>query len=162
MDDPFLMGVLNSPARLDKEVQPLAGWQIILIAIVSDRDASNQFHNEERPASVGRTPIQHLGYVRVIHQGERLALRFKAGNNRPRVHAELNHLHGHSSADWLLLLRQVNHTTPSLADLLEHSVATYALPEDLVHDFLLTRLKTGDGMVTISTLLPDVEETPDA
>ena len=44
-----------------------------------------------RPASV--VPgVEHLGDVRVVHQGQRLPLGLEAGDHLPRVHARLDDL----------------------------------------------------------------------
>ena len=46
-------------------------------------DALDQFHDEERPAVGGRAGVEHLGDVRVVHQGQRLPLGLEAGEHLP-------------------------------------------------------------------------------
>jgi len=38
--------VLNGLANFDKEVEPLARRQVVLVAVVGDLDAAHQFHDE--------------------------------------------------------------------------------------------------------------------
>ena len=54
--------------------------------------------------SVGRPGVEHLGDVRVVHQGQGLPLRLEPGQDLPRVHPRLDQLDGHLPADRLGLL----------------------------------------------------------
>ena len=103
MDDAFLMCVLYALADGDEQRQPLAGRELLAIAVFGDRLTSDQLHREVRSSRVGHTAIEHLGDVRVIHHGQGLPLGFEAFDHFPRVHAGLDDLQGHGAADGLAL-----------------------------------------------------------
>ena len=92
MNDAFLMRVLNRLANLNKQVQPFASRQVVLVTVVGDFDAAYQFHDKVGTAGVRRTSLQDLGYIRMLHHRQRLALSFEAGNDLLRVHAQLDDL----------------------------------------------------------------------
>ena len=50
MDDAFLMRVWDRAADLDEQVQTLSRGELVLIAVIGDLDAADQFHHEVRPA----------------------------------------------------------------------------------------------------------------
>src|SRR5438105_7013582 len=50
MDNPFLMGVLDSLANLNEKLQPFFGGKIVLIAVVCDLDPAHQLHDKEGPS----------------------------------------------------------------------------------------------------------------
>ena len=58
----------------------------------------------------------------MVHQGQGLPLRLEAGDDLPRVHAQLDDLQGHPAADRLLLLGHVDDRHAAFADLLEELV----------------------------------------
>ena len=76
-----------------------------LVAVVGDRHAADQFHDEVRPAGVGRAGVEHLGDVRVVHQGQGLPLGLEPGDHLPGVHARLDDLQRDLAADRLLSAR---------------------------------------------------------
>ena len=51
VDDPLLMGVLDRLADRHEQLQPLARRQLLLVAVLRDRHALDQFHDEVRPAA---------------------------------------------------------------------------------------------------------------
>ena len=57
------------------------GRQLVLVAVLGDRHALDQFHDEVRPARVGRAGVEHLGDVRVVHQGQGLPLGLEPGEH---------------------------------------------------------------------------------
>ena len=65
----------------------------------------DQLHHEIRSSRVGRTGIEHLGDVRVIHQGQGLPLGLEPRHHFARVHAGLDDLQGHGAADGLASVR---------------------------------------------------------
>ena len=122
MDDPLGMSMLNGPTHLDEHSEALADRQAGLVAIVGDVYASDHLHDEVRPAGVGRAGVQHLGDVRVVHQGEGLALGFKAGDDLLRIHARLDDFQGHRSAHRVLLLGDEHEAHAAFTNLLQQLV----------------------------------------
>ena len=55
-----------------------ADAQAGVVAVLRDRDALDVLHDEEGPAALGRAAVEHLGDVRVVHQGQGLPLRLEA------------------------------------------------------------------------------------
>ena len=98
MDDGFLVRVLHALAGLDEQLQPLADLQLLLVAILRDRQARHVLHDEVRLALGRDAGIEHLGDGRVIHDRERLPFRLKALHDRLVVHARLDQLQGHGPA----------------------------------------------------------------
>src|SRR5439155_15816841 len=98
--------------------------------------------------SVGRARVEYLGDVRVVHQGNGLALGFEAGDDTLGVHAHLDHLERDLAAHWFLLLGHIDQAASPFADLLEEFVAAYAV----------TRLfggRTGTAHRRARDLVPD-------
>ena len=50
VDEASLVGVWHRAADLEEQVQPLRGAEVFLVAVGGDRDATHQFHDEQRPA----------------------------------------------------------------------------------------------------------------
>ena len=133
MNDAFLMRVLNRLANLNKQVQPFASRQVVLVTVVGDFDAAHQFHDEVGTARVRRAGLQDLGNIRMIHQRQRLALSFEAGDDLLGVHAQLDDLEGDHPPDRFLLLSHVHHATAALANLLKQFVMPDLVPRFLRH-----------------------------
>ncbi len=123
VDDPFLMGVLHGLADRD-ETAPAARAcvEIVLVAVLGDRDPADQLHHEVGPARLGGPRVEHPGDVRMVHQGQGLPLGLEAGDHLLGVHARLDDLQGHLAADRLLLLGHVDHAHAAFADLLQQLV----------------------------------------
>ena len=71
---------------------------------------------------LGRARVEHLGDVRVIHQGERLALGLEASQHLPRVHTRLDELERDHAPNRFRLLGHVDRAHAALADLLKQLV----------------------------------------
>src|ERR1019366_10305328 len=110
-----------------EEFEPLLGWKMILVAIVGDLDAPDQLHHEKRPASLGGTRVKHFSDVRMIHQGQRLPLRLKAGDDVFGIHAQLDDLEGDLAPDRLGLLGHIDHSPAAFTNLLEQLVPANAV-----------------------------------
>ena len=123
MDDPLLVSVLDGLADGDEQLKSLARGELLVIAVLCDRDALDQFHDEIGPAGLGAAGVEHAGDVGMIHHRQRLALRFEAGDHLLAVHSGLDDLESGAPADGSLLLGHVNHAHAALADLLEELVA---------------------------------------
>ena len=122
MDDPLLVGVLHGLADLHEQVQPLGDRQAVLVAIVGDRDAADQLHDEVGPAGLGGAGVEHPGDVGVVHQRQRLPLGLEPGDDLLRVHARLDDLQRHLAAHGLGLLGHVDDAHAPFADLLQQLV----------------------------------------
>ena len=114
--------MLHSLAYRHEKVQAFASRQVGLIAVVGDRDPFDEFHHEVRSARFRGPGVEHLGDVRVVHQGESLPLRLEPGNYFLGVHARLDNLQGDLASYRLKLLRHEHHTEPAFANLLQEFV----------------------------------------
>ena len=126
MDDPLLMRVLNGVADMDKKFQSLGRVEVVLVAVVGDPNAANQFHHKVRTAVLGGAGVEHFGNVWMVHDRQRLALRLEARDNLPGVHAQLDDLQGDSPADRLFLLGHIDNATTAFTKLLAQFVMTDA------------------------------------
>ena len=95
---------------------------MILIAILGDGDAADQFHDEIGPACGGFPAVKDTGDVGMIHQGQGLALGLKAGHDLARVHAGLDDLESNFSPNGLLLLGHEDDAEAAFAYLLQELV----------------------------------------
>jgi len=127
VNDAFLMGVLDGVADLHEKIQAGLGGQVVLVAVVGDFEAANQFHDEIRTAIIRRPGVEHFGDVGMVHQGESLALGLEARNDALGTHPQLDDFEGDAAADRLLLLCHVNRPTAAFADLLEQLVTPDAV-----------------------------------
>jgi len=82
----------------------------------------------------GRSCIENLGDVRVIHHRQRLALRFEAGHDFPRIHADLDYFESDAAFDGLFLFGHIDHAEPALAQLLQQLVTANAIAGLLARD----------------------------
>ena len=126
MNDSLLVGVLDGLANLYEQIQPPAGVELVLVAIIGDLDPPDQLHDEIGPPRVGGARIQHPGNVGMIHHGQRLPLSLEAGNDAPGVHAQFDDLERHAAADRFFLLRHIDHATAALANALKQFVTADA------------------------------------
>ena len=84
-------------------------------------------HHEVRAALWGRAGLEDLGDVRVIHEGQRLALGLEAIDDLGRVHAALDDLQRHRAADGFRLLGPIHLAHATRTDALQNAVAPDAL-----------------------------------
>ena len=64
VDDPLQVGVLDGVADRDEQLQPLARRELVLVAVVGDRHAADEFHHEVGPAALRGAGVEHAGDVR--------------------------------------------------------------------------------------------------
>ena len=57
--------------------------ELVVVAVLGDRDAVDQLHDEVGPAAVGRAGVEDPGDVRVVHQRQGLPLGLEAGDDLP-------------------------------------------------------------------------------
>ena len=131
VNDPLLVRVLDGVANLDEQIQPLAGVEMVLVAVVGDFDAAHQFHDKVRPPGFRRARVQHPGDVRMIHHRQRLPLGLETGDDALGVHAQLDDLEGDPAQDRLLLLGHIDHAAAAFADFLQQLVTVNAAARDL-------------------------------
>ena len=93
------------------------GGSALLVAVLGDRHALDQLHDEVGPAALRRPGVEDLGDVRVVHHGQGLALGLEAGDHPPAVHPRLDDLQGHLAAHGVRLLGQPDDAHAPLADL---------------------------------------------
>src|SRR5271166_1015777 len=92
MDDSLLVRMLNGPADLNEQLEPLGGGQLVLVTVVGDADALHQFHYKERPAGVRGARIEDFGNIGMVHERQRLTLGLETRHYLLGVHAQLNDL----------------------------------------------------------------------
>jgi hypothetical protein len=117
VDDPFLVGVLNSLADQREQFETLPSAELLLVAIICDRYALDQFHGEIRPTLVGCARIVDPGDAGVVHHRQCLPFGFEACHDLVRVHAPLDQLQSYFAADRLLLLCLVDFAHTAFAEL---------------------------------------------
>jgi len=89
MDNSFLMNVLDRVADLEEEPSRSTSREIVLVAVVSDFDASHQFHHKYGlPALVSPHPV--LGRCWMVHARSAPAVQLEAGNELLGVKAEFD------------------------------------------------------------------------
>ena len=106
-------------ADLTKHSQSLGQPQSFPIAVIRERNAVDQLHDEERPAGFRRPGIQDLGDVGVSHERKSLAFRLKPRQHGPGIHPGPDELECDLALYRLDLFGEVNDPHASLADLLE-------------------------------------------
>src|SRR5439155_22587057 len=63
VNDAFLMRVLDGVTNLHEQIEPLPGGKVGCIAVFGDLDATDQLHDEERPARLGGAGVENLGDI---------------------------------------------------------------------------------------------------
>lgn len=124
VDHPFLMGVLDGLANLDKEVEAFCGGELVHVTVGVDGHAFDEFHHEEGTPGLGGASVQHFGDVGVIHQCQRLALSLEAGHDGLTVHTQLDDFECDLAPDGFGLLGHEDRAHPAFADGLKQLVAT--------------------------------------
>ncbi len=123
VDDTFLVRMLDGTTNLDEQFEPLASGKMVLVAVVGDLYPAHQVHHEERPARLSGTRIQHLGDIRMVHQGQRLPLGLEASDDLSRIHPQLDDLEGDAAFDRFALLGHIHHAKAAFTDLFQQLVA---------------------------------------
>ena len=123
MDHPLGVGVLDRVADGHEQFQPLPRGQAVVVTELGDRDALDQLHHEER-SSIERDPrVVDLGDVRVVHEGQGLALGLEPGQHLPGIHPRLDQLDGHGALDRLGLLGHPDRAHAPFADRFQELVS---------------------------------------
>ncbi len=119
---PFWCGVLHGTADQDEQLEPLGDGELLAVAVLGDRDAADQLHDDIGVAGFGGPGVVDAGDVGMVHHGQCLALGLEPGDDLLRVHARFDDLQGHFAADGVHLLGQVDDSHAPLANLLHQLV----------------------------------------
>ena len=119
---PFWCACCTAWQTLDIQLQPLPQVELVLIAELGQGDSLDQFHHEVRQPRFGGPRVQHLGDVRMVHQGQRLPLGLEAGHDLAGIHPRLDDLERDAALQRMLLNRQVHHPHAPLANWLKQLV----------------------------------------
>jgi len=125
MNYPFVMSMLYGETDRKNQFKPIFHGQLVLIAIVCDRHSLNQLHYEVWSSRFCCACIEHLSYIWMVHQGERLTLSFEAGYYLFCVHAEFYDLQSHFADYRSFLLGHINSAESAFANLLKKLVSSY-------------------------------------
>ena len=99
VDDAFLVGVLDGATDLNEEFQSFTGGKKILITILGDARATDEFHDEVGPTGVRSTGAEDFGHVRMLHEGKGLGFGLETGDDLGGIHAELNELESDTATE---------------------------------------------------------------
>ena len=116
MDDALLVRVLHAAAHAEEELEPLAQIEAVPVAVVRDRLAGHQLHDEVGESLVGGAGFERAGDVGVIHHRERLPLALEAGEHLVGIHPEPDHLERDRPPERLELLGLVHGPHAALAE----------------------------------------------
>jgi hypothetical protein len=94
----------------------------VFVAVIRDLDTAHEFHDEVGPPRGSRPGIEHPGNIRVLHDGQGLALGLEAGNDRFGVHARSEHFQGDRATHRFFLLGLKDRAHSSFANFLEQPV----------------------------------------
>ncbi len=94
MDDQAAMGRVHGATHRGEESQAILDRQLPGVAVLGDRLAPNQLHDEIRPSLPAHPAIEQPGDARMRQTGEDLALAEKPGLDLIRIHAALDELEG--------------------------------------------------------------------
>ena len=122
MDDPFLVCVLYAKADVGEERKPLRDREPLLIAVLGDRSATYELHDEVGVAGFGGPGVVNAGDIRMFHQGEGLALGFETRDDLLGIHSRLDDLECHPAAHRGSLFSQVNDAHSAFAKRLQQLV----------------------------------------
>ncbi len=123
MNNSLLVRVLHGLTDLHKKSKPGLDADSGLIAILGDGHAFDVLHREERTPLVGHSAVKHFGDVRMIHDGQRLALELEAREDLTGVHSQLDELDRHAAPNRLNLFGDPNGSHSSFADFFQQPVA---------------------------------------
>ena len=105
-------------------MEPVGDAEPVNVAEVRERHALDEFHDEERPAALGRAGVQEPGDVRVIHERDGLPFRLEARQNGLRLPAlDADQLDRHAPLDRFRLVGHPDRAHASFADLLQQLVS---------------------------------------
>jgi hypothetical protein len=117
------MGMLHCMADVREQLQALSRREAIVVAVLCDRYAADQFHHEVRtPQAQGLQPlgfalrvphIEDPGDVGMVHQCQRLPLGLEADQTVSGVHPRLDDFERDLATHRFVLLGHENQPHPS-------------------------------------------------
>ena len=113
---PFWCACWTPAAHAEEELEPVAQIEAVPVAVVGDRLAGHQLHDEVGKALVGGAGVERAGDVGVIHHRERLPLALEAGEHLVGIHPEPDHLERDRPPERLELLGLVDGPHAALAE----------------------------------------------
>ena len=122
VNDPFLVRVLNALAELNEEAESFGDGEPMPVTVCGQTIAAHVLHCEVRPPEVRGPRFEHLGDCRMVHQCERLALRFEARDYLRCVETCFDDFDGDLPADWMHLFRQPDITHTAFAQSFEQAI----------------------------------------
>ena len=122
VDDAFLVGVLNSLADGQEQIDAFGNRQRVPRGVRRNRLAAHVLHDEIWAALRSGTRLEDPRNSRMVHQGQCLTLGLEASHHLRRVHARLDHLQRDLSVNGLGLLGEPNLAHAALADPLKQAV----------------------------------------
>ena len=81
MDDALLWACCTAWQTDRNNSSRSRGGELLLVAVLGDRDALDQLHHEVRPAALGGAGIEDAGDVGMVHQRQGLPLGLEAGDH---------------------------------------------------------------------------------
>ena len=116
---PLLVGVLNRLANRHEQFQAFARRQVVVVTVLRDRHAVDEFHDEVEPAGFRGPTIENACDVDMVHHRQRLPLGLEAGDDLSAVQAGLDDFEGDLALNGLGLLGHEHRAHPAFADLLQ-------------------------------------------
>src|SRR5207248_214887 len=104
MDDALLMRMLNRLAHRKKELKTLSNAKTMMVAVLCNRNAIHELHDEVWVSPLGYVGIQDVSDIGMVHHGDGLALIIESRDDLAGVHAALNDFQCHAAVDRIGLL----------------------------------------------------------
>src|SRR5262249_9048704 len=92
MHDEVLMGIFDSRANLEEELESFSDRHFLLVAVFVNRQAADELHYEVRPSIASGADVEQLSNVGVIEMRKNLTLAEEAPQDVVGVHAALHDL----------------------------------------------------------------------
>jgi hypothetical protein len=127
VDDALLVRVLHRAAHLAEERHALAHRERPRVGVLGDGRARHALHHEVRQPGVGHARVVHARDVRVLHEGQRLALGRETRHHLVGGRGRAQHLERHVAAHRRVLLGEVDGAHAALAEKPDHAVGADAL-----------------------------------
>lgn len=124
VNDRLLVRVLNTLTHLNEEIQTLADAERMAVTVLGDGSAGHVLHHEERRARRRRSSVEHLGDGRMIHQRQRLTLRFESEDRFAPDEFRFQEFQRDAATHRFGLLGQPDFTHPAFSNPIQELVTT--------------------------------------